>query len=82
MEFQVAHSWKYPPVSGNICAAKVNFTALLERFSPDNRKLDVNSLRMIAVKKDGAVSEIRFNFIPHPNFDQNNDWNPCMGKSR
>jgi len=61
------------PVLGNICAAKVNFTALLEKVLPGGGKLDTGSLRVIGAGKDGTLSEMRFNFIPHPNFNPDNN---------
>lgn len=57
------------PVLKNICAAKIDFTSLISSVSNTNNKFELSSIRVIGLKKDGSFSELRFNFIPHTNFD-------------
>ncbi|MCM8759211.1 MAG: hypothetical protein NC906_05510 [Candidatus Omnitrophica bacterium] len=57
------------PVLDDICAAKVDFIALLKNVSAVTKKVDISSIRLMGEKKDGTVSETKFDFIPHPNFD-------------
>jgi len=62
------------PVMGNIYAAKVDFTSLINSvLQGEAKKFDMSSIRVIGVKKDGSFSEVRFNFVPHPNFDAEKD---------
>ncbi|HXK44402.1 MAG TPA: hypothetical protein PL060_00500 [bacterium] len=68
--FRSAVQQDIQPVMPELYAAKINFTSLLDKISPENRKLDISSIRVIGVKKDGTFAEVKFNFVPRPDFDE------------